>query len=259
MTKFVPPRLVIPSFDSVQTGPNASATKGFISSLLRSLYSGPITVFRNHELPLFKVERAFLDEVVVAVETSLTSATARRQVTREFLFGLCDITQPDARQWVIVAHSRSLALRNIDHLIPLDHAGPYPPPEVDFYWTQSSGGEISKQSATPGLWAVRGEHLPLVLERFKEAWSEEGGEEIDKEEEIWTRVVKELPLRKRAFEKGEVVAPRIGAVDWDAVSNAAFVTLPDWPEIEAWKFLQAMYLGTYLGDETGMMLNILEA
>ena len=79
------------------------------------------------------------------------------------------------------------------------------------------------------------------------------------EEDVWTEVVERLPLKKRAFETGEVVAPRIGAVDWEAITNAAFVTVPDWPQDEAWKFLQALYFGTYFGDETGMMLNVLEA
>ena len=68
-----------------------------------------------------------------------------------------------------------------------------------------------------------------------------------------------MPWRKRVFEKSEVVAPRIGAVNSEAMSNAAFVTVQDWAEKEAWKFLQALYFGTYLGDETGMMLNIFEA
>ena len=99
----------------------------------------------------------------------------------------------------------------------------------------------------------------LVLGRWKEVWS--GAQEADgaSEEEVWSRVVRDLPLKKRAFERGEVVAPRMGGLDWEAVNNAAFVTVPDWPEKEAWKFLQALYFGTYLGDETGMMLNILEA
>jgi hypothetical protein len=51
----------------------------------------------------------------------------------------------------------------------------------------------------------------------------------------------------------------VGAVDWRALCSAAYVSIPDWPETERWKLLQALYFGTYFGDETGMMVNVLEA
>jgi hypothetical protein len=76
---------------------------------------------------------------------------------------------------------------------------------------------------------------------------------------LWSRFVESLDLRKKRFETGEVIAPRMGSMDWAGASNAAVVTVPDWPDEEKRKFLQALYFGTYLGDETGMMLNVLEA
>lgn len=238
---------------------NDAVVKGLVSSLTRSLFCGVISIVRRGETPLFKVERKTVIDILMPVVDSNNVDERLKQKSRDFLFEICDLVQPKARQWVVVAHSGSLALRNIDHLIPANPSGPFSPPEVDFYWARAGRDDISNQSATPGLWAVRGEYLPLVLERLREEWSRELEPKMIDQEAIWTRVVQQLPLRKRAFEKGEVVAPRIGAVDWEAVSNAAFVTVPDWPEKEAWKFLQALYFGTFLGDETGMMLNILEA
>ena len=255
----MPRLLVTPSIEVAQDGKSLGTTKCFVSSLLRSLFSGQIGVLRNQELPLFRVERSAVTEVFLPAALTERSGPAKRRASREFLFGMGDQLKPEPRQWVIVADAASLALRNLDHLIPPDVPGPHAPPEVDFYWARAGKDEISNQTATPGLWAVRGEHLLLVLGRWKEVWS--GAQEADgaSEEEVWSRVVRDLPLKKRAFERGEVVAPRMGGLDWEAVNNAAFVTVPDWPEKEAWKFLQALYFGTYLGDETGMMLNILEA
>jgi hypothetical protein len=43
----------------------------------------------------------------------------------------------------------------------------------------------------------------------------------------------ELPFQKQAFEKVELVAPRVGEVSWEAMNSAAFVTVPDWEEKEA--------------------------
>jgi hypothetical protein len=234
---------------------NSSLTKALVSSLGRSLFSGGIIVFKNDEHPLFRFERKQVDEVTVAPPEPSGPHLNYRDVNREFLFQLSTCVKAERRQWVFVSAAQSVAIRNIDHLVPPDLEGPFAPPECDFYWTALTTG---KDQASPGLWAVRGEHLSLVLERWKEAWAAVGDEKPT-ETEIWSQVVRDLPLRKKRFEKGEVVAPGIGAVDWEAVSNAAFVTVPDWPEKEAWKFLQALYFGTYLGDETGMMLNILEA
>ena len=110
--------------------------------------------------------------------------------------------------------------------------------------------------ASPGFWAVRAEHLEMVLQRWEAAREEDWGVS---QEEVWARVLEELPLTKRPFEKGEVVAPRMNEFDWEGAANAAFVTAAGWPKKEAQRFLQSLYFGTYLGDETGMILNILEA
>jgi hypothetical protein len=86
-----------------------------------------------------------------------------------------------------------------------------------------------------------------------------GADEVTDEVAIWSGVVETLPLRKKRFEAGEVVAPPPSSVDWSAVRAAAFVSLSCWPEAEACQFLQSLYYGVYLGDERGTMLDLLEA
>lgn len=253
------PFLFTPSFEAAKYS-NPTFTKILVSSLSRSLFNGAIHVFRNHEMPLFKVERRQIEEVFVSAARREKPGADGGSESREFLLGLGKQVKPEPRQWVIIPDAAGLALRNIDHLIPADSQAAHAPAEVDFYWTKvvdrNEGG--TRFSASLGLWAVRGEYLPMVLERWKDAWRElEDGAELD-EAAVWTRVVRDLPLRKKPFEKGEVYAPRIGSVDWEVVSHAAFVTVPDWPKDEQRKFLQALYFGTYFGDETGLMLNILD-
>jgi hypothetical protein len=226
------------------------------SSLTRSLFTGRIAIFSNNEASLFRVERRQVEEITVPHSFPDQGEEVQRRENRRFVFSLGRYIAPKPRQWVLVADAGTIAIRNIDHLLPPDLPGPHAPPEVDFYWAPMSNG---KNQVSTGLWAVRGEHFPLVLERWKRVWEEGQHEDGLSEVHAWTRVVEALPLRKRRFERGEVVAPEMGAVDWETVTNAALVTVPDWPEKEAWRFLQALYFGTYLGDETGMMLNILEA
>jgi len=240
-----------------------TSAKILATSLSRSLFSGSLHIFRNHEMSLFKVDRRQMEEVFVPAALREKTNVDSRRNSREFLFELRKQVQPEPRQWVIISDAAGIALRNIDHLIPADSKAAQirlSPTDVDFYWTKTmrrnkSDGEVS---ASLGLWAVRGEHLSQVLERWKCAWSGPGKDAELDEATVWSEVVRNLPLRKKPFEKGEVYAPEIGSVDWEAVSNAAFVTVPGWPQDEQRKFLQAMYFGTYFGDESGLMVNILD-
>ena len=254
------PLIIIPSL-SKKYHPNlVTECKCFAASLMRCLFTGSINIFHNHAIPLFKVERKQVTEAPVENPISGSEEAEERRASREFLFNLCSQIKPEPRQWVIVADPAGIALRNIDHLIPPDLSGPYAPPEADFLWARvNEGGSRPRDAAGPGLWAVRGEFLPLVLERWKEAWEAEPEAGMEDERRIWSDVVRSLPIRKKAFERGEVLCPAVGAVDWKALCSAAYVSIPDWPETERWKFLQALYFGTYFGDETGMMVNVLEA
>jgi hypothetical protein len=239
---------------------NLISIKILVSSLSRSLFNGSIHIFRNYETPLFKAERRQINEVFLSTSQMEMPRMKIGIESREFLLGHCKYLNPEPRQWVIIPDAAGLALRNIDHLIPADSNVADASAVADFYWTkiEKRNEDRGEVPASVGMWAVRGEHLSMVLERWQSVRRDlPAGESID-EAAVWSQLVRDLPLRKKSFEKGEVYAPRIGAVDWEAVSNAAFVTVPDWPEKEQWKFLQALYFGTYFGDETGLMLNILD-
>lgn len=225
--------------------------KAFVSSLLRTLFSGRIQAISASESPLFKVERRHVDEFHMAKADSADPSKAICGQIREHV-------RPGPDQWVIVADPASIALRNVDHLVPPVLPGPYAPPKPDFLWAPAAGGERGGANPiSPGLWAVRGEHLPTVLDAWDAALMacEHTGDHAD----VWTAVVRGLPLRKRRFERGEVVAPIVDSVDWRATCRAAIVTVPDWADDEQWQFLQALYLRTCLADESGMIVGLLEA
>lgn len=246
-------------FVTIATGgdQNAIRMKLLTSSLLRSLIRGKIVLIGNVEAPIYRVERKHISEI--NIHSSPFGGDSHQQIgaEKELVFDLARYLDPVPGHWVVVASNAGIALRNTDHLLaPLSVFGD--DSHVDLYWTATDeiGKLRSLHRASPGLFAVRGEHLATVLTCWREHWIRLRGECND--EQIWTEVVRALPIRTSSFERGEVYAPRIGAVDWDVVSNAAFVTVPDWPEKEQWKFLQSLYFGTYFGDETGLMLNILE-
>ena len=235
-------------------------TKVLVMSLLRSHFSGPQAIFSDESHPLFRVIRGQVEEFPyrstnLGVEVSLSDTTSSL-----FNSTFAAFINPKPRQWIIFIEPYGVALRNIDHLFPRELEGPYAPPRVDFLWARVHDDPRSgpRDLAAPGFWAVRGEHAEMVLDRLKAAWEAEPGATEADETRIWSQVVRDLPLRKRAFERGEVLCPPVGSIDWKALCSAAFVTVPHWPEPERWKFLQSLYFGTYFADETGMLVNLFD-
>jgi hypothetical protein len=248
------PQLVIPAVRSDDQGPGRQiAARALASSLGRCIVNGRILLIRSDNSPLFKIARRDLEEFIFIPPPSPARKKVQANWNREGLAASIEILKSEPRQWVVVIDAASLVLRNIDHLIPPDPSGPYVAPEVDFYWAPAGSGS----EASRGVWAVRGEHLPEVLALWAEL--EGGAPEGTSESAVWARVVDLLPLRKKRFESGEVVAPEMDAVDWETVSHSAVVTVPDWPAAEQSQFLQALFFGTYFGDGTGLMLQILDA
>ena len=258
MTESDLPLLFTWSFNETGNPAPGILVKNQVSSLMRSLFSGGISIFKNYQTPLFKIDRRNVDEEVVSLPIIGKSTEAIEGGTAAFIFQMTKHLKSEGRQWVIVSDPAGIALRNIDHLIPTETSQSFGPPSVDLYWTEVREGpdKGGKPLASPGFWAVRSEHLELVLQRWEAARDEGWGVS---QEEVWTRVLEKLPLKKKPFEKGEVVAPRMGGLDWEEASNAAFITVAGWPKKESRRFLQALYFGTYLGDDTGMILSLLEA
>ncbi len=172
--------------------------------------------------------------------------------------GLLERVSPyveDGRQWVVFSRSGNIALRNINHLLPPDLPGPFAPGDVDFYYPGKWG---VKGPVTDGLWAVRAEFLEEILVGWEAMEALPGKRNAEERLAAWRNFVAGLDLRKKAFESGEVVAPEMGRMDWHEVADAAFVVLSDWPEGLRWKFLQGLYYGTYFGDDSGLILNVLD-
>ena len=237
----------------IHSSQNPVVSKLIASSLLRTHSAAELIVASSSLSVLFRVERAWITELQVI------GATDTRNQNQEWR-DLSASSPADTRDWMIFVKPAGLALRNIDHLFPQEFLGAYAPPPADFLWARVHDDPRSgpRDLAAPGIWAVRGEHAEMVLGRLKAAWDAEPQATEADETRIWSQVMRDLPLRKRAFERGEVLCPPVGAVDWKALCSAAFVTIPHWPEPERWKFLQALYFGTYFGDETGMLVNLFD-
>jgi len=92
--------------------------KCFVASLLRTLYSGRIvTAGAGDGAPLFKVERRQVGEM------HLEAGEAGEGRERGHCRALRACVRPGSGEWVLVADPASVALRNIDHLLPAETGG----------------------------------------------------------------------------------------------------------------------------------------
>lgn len=229
-----------------------SLAKMLCSSLTRVHSQADVMLFRNQEKPLFRLEREAVKEQYIELFFEGLSIDRRNHMALEFLAALNSLIVGEEYDWVMMLEC-GVAIRNIDHLVHEKIANS--DNTVDLFWLPCGNQSVGiANEASRGAWAVRGDYFHATLNE----WIQAHVSTTDARGISWIDRIKRLPLRSRPFEKNEVYAPLVGEVDWEAVSNAAFVTVPDWPEKEQWKFLQALYFGTYFGDETGLMLNILD-
>ncbi|PAW60096.1 MAG: hypothetical protein B9S37_10785 [Verrucomicrobiia bacterium Tous-C3TDCM] len=139
------------------------------------------------------------------------------------------------QQYYTFHASPIILLRNPDHLLP----------------------ETSSEEC---LYAQSGKNIPLFsiksssLQKFSDLYSGF----LEKSSDAESALIQAIhSLGGKSFEKGEVAIANYPNINWKEISNAAIVCAPDWPEKESAEFMQSLFFGRYLGDETGLFLNIL--
>ena len=137
--------------------------------------------------------------------------------------------------WITFHTSPIILLRNADHLLP-DYIG-----EECLY--ARCEDEIS-------LFSIK----TTSLQKFSDYFSKSHEEFSNVESALKNSVSK---LKGKPFEKGEVAIASYPNINWKEITNAAIVCAPGWPEKECAEFMQSLFFGRYLGDETGLFLNIL--
>ena len=74
----------------------------------------------------------------------------------------------------------------------------------------------------------------------------------------WYRALERSALKKKGFERGEVFRPSDESLHWRNVTESALITLPSWEDEIRGKLQQSLYYGTYLGDSSGLYLQLIE-
>ena len=180
----------------------------------------------------------------------------------------------------VLMNPAALCLRNPDHLWPEQKQGEFSSIQPELLWMEDrkerlrgslyasllSEEELTNYGhrfvASPGMVACRGASLDRLFVVWKEA--QEQGQHLDeaiREKAVWNKTLVMLAgeMTQKPFERGEVIPVREGEIDWDEICNACIVSVSDWKDEKAKEhFLRCLYFGHFFGDETGLMLNILD-
>lgn len=247
--------------------PDRLMAKLACSSLQRVLTAADLHCWKNDMQQLFRIERAVFFEHVVEHFQLIVNPNSLN----------CLMKNPDFSDNVtnVFTDSAMIAMRNPDHLWPESFGG-----KPDLQYSEDRKERIRNSAfaalltdeeldvhshrfvSSPGIFSVRG----VKLERLAEVWkqAQEIGKDLDesiREKAVWNKTLVMLAgeMTQKPFERGEVIPVREGEIDWDEVRNACIVSVSDWKDEKAKEhFLRCLYFGHFFGDETGLMLNILD-
>ncbi|RYD22885.1 MAG: hypothetical protein EOP88_06400 [Verrucomicrobiaceae bacterium] len=239
--------------------------KFLVSSTLRNFWEGEIIVFRESDVPLNKVERKNVTEKIVhntlppeyAADVDYLADLSKR----EFLFQLdSQIAEKSREGWLLIVDAATLIQRNIEHLFPdQDEAeNGFRSPPVDLLWAPSRGGGAREsEGASIGFFAIRARLLADFLSLWKKLHKKNNL--CYTSSEILLQAIRKSELNHGKFEKGEVLEVDAEAMNWNDMQRAAVLTFPAWKHEDQVSIIQSLYFGMFYGDQTGLLVNMLEA
>lgn len=246
------PIFIIIAFDRPGDTTRSLHAKILASSLLRTSFTGSIAIFRNTDKPLYSIDRNQLEEFEVP---GVTAENLIEQIEQEndFVTRVPDFIKFSDRQWVIFADPVSVAMRNIDHLFENDYRGLYPPPRKDFQGIRLGASGSSKFDNR--IWSIRGQYIREFMLLIKQ--SERSGDRSYRNRFYYA--CKNLKANKFLFEKHELHISDLKLDNFSKCFESAFVSIN--PLESKWEieFIQAMYLGRFFADSSGLVINILDA
>lgn len=253
--------------------------KMFVSSLLRTYFSGDIVVFRNSPHPLFRVERKGLEEVYLDTEDLTGQQGAEKAWCYKYLLaeGL------DVRGYDKVAFfdSDMLALRNIDHLFEGDWDIAYQPewghPGDEgsyraFYTDNELAAAAKRTGVNSGSLAVRAGVFHDVMREWRRI--DEGKRRRDEgfwDQASWNKLLltkswgsgggrksKVKPWHAEPFPSREIMFPLYLDPHYLNYREAAMTHNCGGDTLIKIECTFGLYMRTFFCDPTGLYFNMLE-
>jgi hypothetical protein len=238
-------------------------------SLLRTMFSGDIVIFRNFEVPVFPVARRGVTEL--HIETPVWSGPEGAEECHlealSWRFRAREALDPAGYDKVLYLDIDCIALRNIEHLLSGDwevcarrERGRSIREDVfNGYLTGREMGSLEKDGVNAGTVAVRADLWSEVMGEWERIFlSEPARHGRFRDQTSWNRLLLDFDLRVAEFERGGVsfpFHPGASCRDWldSTIAHMIGGTLEEKLELAF-----GTYMARFFRDPGGMFLDFLE-
>lgn len=241
-------------FDALGSSFHFNMTKQFVISLLKTVFSGDVIVFRNTPVPLFPVELKGVEEIYIeSPHEGWNQSMAWKWRVAQWI---------DAEKYDTIAYfdGDCLALRNIDHLFTGDHDIIYQPERhlavtdspYHCFLTDREMRTLRQSGVNAGSFAVKGTHYQKLMRQW--AKIDAGPTKRTRhcsDQAAWNRLLLDTKLRKRPFERGEIQFPFLIEQNWMEYHQAAILHAAGGNAEQKLRFLYGMYAQTFHKKESG--------
>jgi len=241
------------------------------SSLLKTMWSGDIIVFRNDHIPLFPVGRPGLKEVLCEVDQ--WDATDSEDINHCLLEALQ--WRFKARHYIDDSHYNyicyldcdCLALRNLDHLfqstadvlIQRERGRAIQDAVFAGYLSNDELNMLTLDGVNAGSIAMKGSIFQHFTEKWEEVFeSEPLQHKRFRDQTALNRLLLDSDFNVRSFEKGEIRFPFHIDSRYQDYRESALVHLVGEGQKEKIDFAFAFYMSAFYNDGNGFLLDLLE-
>ena len=241
------------------------------SSILKTLWSGDVYIFRNEQTPLFPVGRPGVKEIYCNVKPWIsTKKEDVEECLRESLkWRFLARNYIDASEYNFICYldSDCLALRNLDHLfdgdsdilIQRETGRKINDPVFNGYLSKNELSHLTQDGINAGSIAVRG----TLFQEFMEEWenvynSQPSVHERFRDQTALNRLLLDTQLRVRPFERGEIRFPFHLDIKYSDYRSAALLHMVGEGQTEKIDLAFAFYMASFYNDGRGLFLDFLE-
>ncbi|MEN8695197.1 MAG: hypothetical protein ABF334_10345 [Akkermansiaceae bacterium] len=245
--------------------------KILVSSLLRTMWSGDIIVFSNSPIPMFPVGRPGLQEVYCKQPTwkidQPNNVTECLNKSLEWRFKSHHLIETKGYDKIIYLDCDCLCLRNLDHLFANDwdvlvqrEKGRSIQDRVfSGYLSNKELSELSCDGINAGTIAVKASLFHEFMKSWQKAYEASPSQHEEfRDQTALNRLILDLDLRVKDFERGEVCFPFHIDTHYRDFRDAALLHMVGEGQREKIDFAFAFYMAAFFNDGQGVFLDFLE-
>lgn len=255
------------AIDRPESPTHRNLAKLLVCSLLKTHFSGEIILFRNTAQPIFLVERARVEEVLIEDLTLQEDPVVFAAEAWSWKYRVRRFIDADQYDSIMFLDCDMLALANIDHLFVGDCDIRYQPEIGRKIQDQVFSGHLSNleietlemDGVNSGTFIIKGTHFNQVLEEWEALGARNPLQhDLCHDQATWNRLLLDTKLRAEPFPPFEVTFPLHLDPAFKDYRRSTLVHAVGGDEQGKSEFLFGLYMGTFYSDPNMVLLNILD-